>query len=242
MGREPNGRRLTWLTRLRLGALSRLTRQKPRSSQTSSGGAVSGWPTLSESTSRLGGQAPRWDAAAAAGEPDFRGARGAPGTLWQRFQAAPRRRRVGLAAGAGGLALVALIGVVMLCSRVPLVANGTPGAGGANGQGTSTASVTASPAAPFAITFTCASGTVKRTGKVCVHTEANAVLKLTVRYCDGSYAGGRDIHGSVTADAKGDHTWQFDVHTRCAGKATATVTATVGGQTATESTTFTITR
>lgn len=242
MGGEPNKRRLKWFTKPSLGALGRLRQRKPQSSKTSSSDLGSQWPTLGDVTSsRSGGQPPRWNPAVPGGS-DLTGAKRSPRTLWGRFQSASRGKRVGLAVGAGGLVLLSLISVAVLCAHMPLVASGTPTTGGSNGHGTSTTTTTATPAAPFTLTFTCASGTIRRTGKVCVHTQANATLKLTVRYCDGSHATGRDVRSSASADDNGDYTWRFDIRTRCAGPATATVTATSGGQTVTESKTFTITR
>jgi hypothetical protein len=77
---------------------------------------------------------------------------------------------------------------------------------------------------------------------VCVHTKPDAKVTLTVRYCDGSYAQGKGLHGNVRADENGNHTWRWNVSASCAGTAIATVMSTSSGQTVTQSTTFTITR
>ena len=77
---------------------------------------------------------------------------------------------------------------------------------------------------------------------VSVHTKPDATVSLTVRYCDGSYAGGKGLHGNMHADGNGNYTWRWNVSASCAGTATATVTAKSSGQTVTQSTTFTITR
>ncbi len=247
MAPDPNKRRPQWFTHLRSGGLGRLRGRGSRTGQASGGSSAGAWPTPEEQAARnLGGQPlpPPWDMGASA---QSGVSRRSPRTFWQRFQRAPRRRRVGMAAGAAGLVLLSLIGIVLLCSHLPLSGSGAPGAASASGDATATAAAsttattTVTPA-PFTITFTCASGAIKGTAKVCVHTEANASLSLTVRYCDGTYAAGRGIHGSVTSSKSGDYTWQFAVHTKCAGAATATVSAKSAGQTVTEHTTFTISR
>lgn len=183
-------------------------------------------------------------------EPAFPGAADlhdrSPRTLWRRFQRTSRRQQVGLAAGAGGLVLVLLVGIVVFCSHMPLIGTGTPSAAGVSGNASSTATAramtTTTPASSFTITFTCASGTIKGAGEVCVHTKPNTVLSITVRYCDGNLAGGKSLRGSSHANDSGNYTWRWSVRTGCAGTATATVTAKSAGETVKQSTTFTITR
>lgn len=232
MDREPNKRHFKWFTKPRLGGLGRFWRRAPRSSRGARGGQPlpPGWDPIGPGRSDLSQRSPR--------------------AFWRRFRSSSRRQRAVLAAGAGGLALLSLIGIAVLFSHLTLASSGAPSGGSASGHTLSTAA-TGSPAAtitttatalPFTITFTCASGTIRRAGEVCVHTQANALLSLTVRYCDGSYAGGRGLHGSASADASGDYTWRFTVRTKCAGTATATVVAKSAGQTVTQSTTFTVTR
>lgn len=227
MSQGPNKRRF--------GSLGQFWQRRSKSSQ---------WPTLDEpAAQRLGGQPAGWDPVVPGGA---QSARSGPWlrAFQQRFRGASRRQRVGLAAGAGGLLLASLLVIALLCSHLPAIGSS---AVGANGSATSTAVASATAHAtttttplPFKVAFTCASGAVKQSAKVCVHTQPGASLNLTVRYCDGSYAGGRDLRGSVTADRGGNFIWIFAVHTRCAGSATATVAATSAGKTVTKSTKFTI--
>jgi hypothetical protein len=171
---------------------------------------------------------------------------------------ASRRQQVGLAAILGTVVLTVVLGLVVLRAILPSQSShpgqGTATAGRAVNvvasptadDSTPTPSPTASarntPAPSFTVAFTCASGTIGGRGVVCVHTKPNAMVGLTVRYCDGSYAGGKGLHGSAHTDASGNYTWRWDVNTSCAGTATATVTAKSSGQTVIQSTTFTITR
>lgn len=196
------------------------------------------------SNNRLGGQQPpAWDPMDADGSRPSRFDR-SPGAFWQRFRRASPRQRVGIAAGAGGLLVVVLVGVALLCSHMPAIGSGALGASDSS-TATAAASATAKATATtpaFALAFTCASGAVKQTARVCVHTIPSATLTITVRYCDGSYAGGKDLHGSYTPDRSGNFIWIFAVHTRCAGTATATVTAKSAGKTVTQSKKFTITQ
>ena len=116
--------------------------------------------------------------------------------------------------------------------------NGTPGASPAASP-TVTTGPTATPQ-PLTLTFTCASGSLRSTGQVCVHTLPQTVLSLTIRYCDGTYAKG--LHGNATADAAGNYTWSWVVRTSCVGTATATVTGAWNGQSVTKSDSFAIAR
>ncbi|MGE5334439.1 MAG: hypothetical protein ACM3N4_07045 [Nitrososphaerota archaeon] len=249
MSYEPGKRRLKWFPKLNAGAVGRFwQRVRPR------GKGSRGWQPGKRATantpfsSQLGGQQPpHWDPVAPGGA-NFSSR--SPRALWQRFRPGSRRQQVGLAVSAGVLVFASLFGITLLCTHVLANATNTPTGGahgntasGANASGTATASsTTATPLPPFTITFTCASGAIKRTGKVCVHTQPNAILTLSVRYCDGTLAGGRGLHTSASADDSGDFSWEFAVHTRCAGEATATVVAKSAGQTVTQSTTFNVTR
>lgn len=176
-----------------------------------------------------------------------------------RFWLASRRQQVGLAAILATIVLTALLSFVVLHailpSQTPDAGQVTPNAGrAANGAASPTEatptpapSPTASPvrntpAPSFMVAFTCASGTIGGRGMVCVHTRPDAMVSLTVRYCDGNYAGGKGLHGSAHADGSGNYTWRWNVSTSCAGTATATVTAKSSGQTVTQSTAFTVTR
>lgn len=184
------------------------------------------------------------------------------GTLWSRFRSASRPVRVGIAAGVVfAFVLCSLLGVAALNAAFQPGASHLGATGGNTGQsGDVTASpsaslttptisstsspepATATPVPPFTIDFTCATGVIGGTGKICVHTRPNAILTLRVQYCDGSIAGGRNLQGTSHADGSGDYTWRWNVTTSCAGTATATVTAKSSGQTITQSTTFTITQ
>lgn len=175
-----------------------------------------------------------------------------------RFWLASRRQQVGLAAILATIVLTALLGFVVLHailpSQTPHAGQVTPNAGRAvNGVASPTAaaptpalsptvSARNTPLPSFTVAYTCASGTIGGRGMVCVHTRPDAMVSLTVRYCDGSYAGGKGLHGSAHADGSGNYTWRWNVSTSCAGTATATVTAKSSGQTVTQSTTFTVTR
>lgn len=178
--------------------------------------------------------------------------------LWQSVVSDTRRRSIALAAVAGVVVLCTLLSVAafgnVFRAGSPFGGSGTPPAGSANGNPASTsglstpttsaspsAAATVPPAAPLAIAFTCASGVVGEKGTVCVHTDPNAALTITVRYCDGNYAGGKGLRGIAHADSSGNYTWRWDVSTSCVGAATAEVTAKSGGQTVTQSTTFNIT-
>ena len=181
-----------------------------------------------------------------------------PTTPW-RFWLASRRQQVGLAAILGTVVLTALLSLIVLRailpSQTPHIGQGTPTAARAvNGLASPTAAaptpaisptaapVRNTPAPSFTVAFTCASGAIGGRGMVCVHTKPDAMVSLTVRYCDGSYAGGKGLHGSARTDGSGNYTWRWNVSASCAGTATATVTAKSSGQTVTQSTTFTITR
>lgn len=187
-----------------------------------------------------------------------RGGHARPPFIPRRVWFASRRQQVGLAAILGIVILTAVLCLIVLRAILPSQSSQT-------GQGTSTArrpanvvasstaddptptpSSTAStrntPAPSFTVAFTCASGAIGGRGMVCVHTKPDAMVSLTVRYCDGSYAGGKGLHGNAHTDGSGNYTWRWNVSASCAGTATATVTAKSSGQTVIQSTTFTITR
>lgn len=209
-------------------------------------------PKLTESTSEQ--PAPEWipDRSELPEQPTRR--------LERRPWPLTRRLRLGLVAGAVVVLLVcSLVSALALSNALRPHTSALGAASHPGGQTTSatdatptaaraTATATAAPAsntqAPptFTVAFTCASGVIGGTGQVCVHTQPNAALSLSVRYCDGNYAKGKGLHGAVYANGSGDFTWNWDVSTSCAGNATATVTARSSGQTVTASTTFTVTR
>lgn len=178
-----------------------------------------------------------------------------------------RRTTTRMKLGIGGVIVISLL-LIGSCCSLSLYALGalggggstpglgasatqqTTGLGGTSGKsstatatpkGTATATRTATRTAtpPLTITFTCASGSLRGTGKVCVHTAPSAVLSLSVRYCDGTTAKG--LHSAGIANASGDYTWSWSVHMTCVGPATATVTAKYNGVTLTAKKTFNIT-
>lgn len=178
---------------------------------------------------------------------------------WRRFRPASRPLRLALVAGGGVILVCLLLSLSVLGgafrTHAPNTGNATPVTGRtgnqiaptATGQTTPTAPATGTPTPPtpassFTITFTCASATIGGRGTVCAHTRPNATVSLAVRYCDGSYAGGKGLHGTAHADSRGNYTWRWNVNTGCVGTATATVTAKSAGQTITQSTTFIVTR
>lgn len=183
-------------------------------------------------------------------------------TLWLRFRSTSRQRQVSIVAGiVCAFVLCSLLGAAALSgafhsdashigatgggtrltgneTALPATALATPGSASST---PSPAAPTTTPVPPFTIAFTCASGAVGGTGEVCVHTRPNAILTISVQYCDGSIAGGKSLQGIAHADGSGDYTWRWGVTTSCVGTATATVTAKSTGQSASQSTTFTIT-
>lgn len=185
--------------------------------------------------------------------------------LQDRWRLASRRARLGIAgavivsvlliAACSSLALHALGAVGSSVSPAALGASATQQAsapGGASSHAptaaaspkttatsAATAASTRAPTLPLTITFTCTTGSIRGTGKVCVQTAPSATVSLSVRYCDGSTAKG--LRSAGTADANGAYTWSWSVHMTCVGPATATVTAKRGGVSTTATKTFTIT-
>lgn len=181
------------------------------------------------------------------------GGRGRFPRALRRLRAMPRRATLALGLGAVVLLIAALS--VALAARVPSSINSRGGipplgsqasqtASGATStelatvtpQGSTTPAATQPPA--LSIAFTCASGQLHSSGKVCVHTQPGASLRITVRYCNGAEAKG--LHGNATANADGDYTWTWPIGSACVGTATANVTAKWQGQTATSSETFAV--
>lgn len=180
--------------------------------------------------------------------------------LLRRLWPTSRRRKIGLAAAVGVVVVlcsvlsVAAIGHALNAPRTS-AGNSTGGQnimGRTTGQATATAtgqatpstttaSATNTPMPPLALAFTCASGSIGGDGQVCIHTAPNAAVSLAVKYCDGSFAKGKGLHGSAYTDSSGNYTWRWNITTSCAGTTTATVTAKSAGQTITQDTTFTIT-
>ena len=97
----------------------------------------------------------------------------------------------------------------------------------------------AAPAsARLSITFTCAQAVDYQFGRVCVHTQANAGLTITVTYCTGHSAVSKSLKGTQHADAKGNYIWNWTPQTRCRGEATVFVTEHSKGHSASFSESF----
>jgi hypothetical protein len=73
---------------------------------------------------------------------------------------------------------------------------------------------------------------------VAVHTLPGAALTISVKYCSGRYATSESLKGTQYADAAGDNIWTWDPDTTCHGNATAYVTASLNGQSASNSVSF----
>lgn len=181
--------------------------------------------------------------------------------LWGFVATLLKRPRVIFVAIAGAVTLLSVLGVAvfgnaLLHSETKGVlgttdigsANtvvGSPAVGRATPRALATNTAVAKatqPPTPLTLSFTCASGVVGGNAQLCVHTLPNAALGLTVRYCDGTYAKGKEFHGITNADGNGNYTWRWSVTSTCVGDAIATVTANTAGQTVTQHTTLPITQ
>lgn len=101
-------------------------------------------------------------------------------------------------------------------------------------QVTPTPEPTATTPRQLAVTFT-----QTAPGAISVQTSPDAALRITVHYnCSNHDATSRSLQGTVQADASGAYTWIWDDQSKCGGTITATVTATLGGQIATNAVTF----
>ena len=96
------------------------------------------------------------------------------------------------------------------------------------------------PPPTLTLTFTCASAVDYSSGQVCVHTEPGAALTITVRYCSGYKATSDSLQGTVYANSAGNYEWTWEPETECRGAATAYVTASWNGQSASNSDGFTV--
>jgi hypothetical protein len=94
--------------------------------------------------------------------------------------------------------------------------------------------------APLSVKITCAQAVDYSSGKVCAHTAPGASLSITVTYCSGKVATSASLQGTRTANASGNYTWTWTPDTSCRGTATATVDASMDGETATDSMDFTV--
>jgi hypothetical protein len=98
----------------------------------------------------------------------------------------------------------------------------------------------APPPAQLFVNFTGASAVDNSYGSVSVHTLPSAALTISVKYCSGSYATSKSLQGTEYADSSGNYTWNWTPNTKCKGTATAYVTASLNGQSASNSTDFTV--
>lgn len=105
---------------------------------------------------------------------------------------------------------------------------------------TSAPIVQPTPASELTVTFTLVEVTNYSDSYISVHTLPGATLSINVIYCSGKEAKSAPLQGTVQADASGDYIWSWQPDTDCQGMATATVTASLNGETATNSTTFTV--
>ena len=88
------------------------------------------------------------------------------------------------------------------------------------------------------IKFMCAQAVDYHYGTVCVHTQSQAALSITVKYCSGYIAVSRSLRGTRYASIQGNYSWQWRPETRCHGPAVAYVTAQWHGQYISESDNF----
>lgn len=95
------------------------------------------------------------------------------------------------------------------------------------------------PSQTLTVTFTGESATVGDANSyVAVHTLPGAALTISVKYCSGRYATSESLKGTQYANAAGDNIWTWDPETTCTGTATAYVTASLNGQSASNSVSF----
>jgi hypothetical protein len=90
------------------------------------------------------------------------------------------------------------------------------------------------------VSFTSATAVDNSSGSVSVNTLPSAALTISVKYCSGSYADSSSLKGTKYADSSGNYTWSWIPDTKCKGTATAYVTASLNGQSASGSKDFTV--
>ncbi len=96
------------------------------------------------------------------------------------------------------------------------------------------------PAAQLFVTITSAYATDYSSGSVSVHTLPGAALTISVTYCSGRSATSGSLQGTKYADSAGNYTWTWEPETKCKGTATAYVSASLNGQSASDSKDFTV--
>ncbi|HYU76555.1 MAG TPA: hypothetical protein VEL31_28115 [Ktedonobacteraceae bacterium] len=99
---------------------------------------------------------------------------------------------------------------------------------------------TATPMKSLFVTFTSAYATDYVSGSVSVHTLPGAALTITVSYCSGYNATSKSLQGTSYADGNGDYTWTWEPETKCRGAATASVIASLNGQSVSNADSFTV--
>jgi hypothetical protein len=96
------------------------------------------------------------------------------------------------------------------------------------------------PPPTLAITFTCAVAVDYSYGNVCVHTQPNAALTITVTYCSGYNATSGSLKGTVYANSAGNYEWSWVPETKCRGAATAYLDGSWQGQSTSNSDGFNV--
>ncbi len=142
----------------------------------------------------------------------------------------------------------AIVGL-LACGLLLLVAACGPNSNLGGGD-TSDPPATHKPKIPLTLDFRCndsgAGGFyVDRIGthaRVCVQTAPGAALTITVRFCNGAPDASSELKGTVYANSKGYHEWNWKPQPDCKGrliwKGDAVVRAQLDGQSTSLSTSF----
>lgn len=93
---------------------------------------------------------------------------------------------------------------------------------------------------PLTVVFSSASAVDYSYGSVSIHTLPGAIVSIDVTYCTGYEATSRSLQGTEQADGNGDYSWSWTPETKCRGAATAVVTASLNGQTASNADSFNV--
>lgn len=94
--------------------------------------------------------------------------------------------------------------------------------------------------AQLTVTIILAQATDYSDGEVSVQTSPGAALTISIVYCSGKPAKSASLQGVEYADSGGVYIWGWTPDTTCRGQASATVTASLNGQTASASTSFSV--
>jgi hypothetical protein len=92
----------------------------------------------------------------------------------------------------------------------------------------------ASVSQPF-VTFTAAYAVNHVQGIVSVHTLPGATLTISITYCSGQHATSPLLRGISHANSSGNYVWTWKPKASCTGLAAARVTASIHGQTISQS-------